>query len=69
MAKITNKVKAYRKSKNLRQEDLADLVGVSRQTIIAVENERYSPSLELGFKIARVLGQNVEDIFYVDFEA
>ena len=68
MAKITNSVKEHRKSHNLRQEDLADLVGVSRQTIIAIENEKYSPSLELGFKIARVLNEKVEDVFFIDFE-
>ena len=68
MAKITNKVKDNRKSRNLRQEDLAALVGVSRQTIIAIENEKYSPSLELGFKIAKVLNEKVEDVFFIDFE-
>ena len=68
MAKITNKVKENRKSRNLRQEDLAALVGVSRQTIIAIENEKYSPSLELGFKIAKVLNEKVEDVFFIDFE-
>ena len=68
MAKITNKVKENRKSCNLRQEDLAALVGVSRQTIIAIENEKYSPSLELGFKIAKVLNEKVEDVFFIDFE-
>jgi putative transcriptional regulator len=68
VAKITNKVKENRKSRNLRQEDLAALVGVSRQTIIAIENEKYSPSLELGFKIAKVLNEKVEDVFFIDFE-
>ena len=68
MAKITNKVKENRKSRNLRQEDLAALVGVSRQTIIAIENEKYSPSLELGFKIAKVINEKVEDVFFIDFE-
>ncbi|HMQ96083.1 MAG TPA: helix-turn-helix transcriptional regulator [Candidatus Saccharibacteria bacterium] len=65
---MTNKVKENRKSCNLRQEDLAALVGVSRQTIIAIENEKYSPSLELGFKIAKVLNEKVEDVFFIDFE-
>ena len=68
MAKITNKVKDNRKSRNLRQEDLAALVGVSRQTIIAIENQKYSPSLELGFKIAKVLNEKVEDLFFIDFD-
>ena len=68
MAKITNKVKERRKSHNFRQEDLADLVGVSRQTIIAIENQKYSPSLELGFKIAKVFDEKVEDLFFIDFE-
>lgn len=66
---MTNKVKEYRKRRKLRQEDLADLVGVSRQTIIAIENEKYNPSLELGFKIAKVLRKSVEDVFYIDFDA
>ena len=68
VAKITNKVKERRKVQNFRQEDLADLVGVSRQTIIAIENEKYSPSLELGFKIAKVLNEKVDDIFFIDYD-
>ena len=47
----------------MTQQQLADLCGVSRQTINAVERNKYPPSLELAFKIARVFGVAVEDIF------
>lgn len=47
----------------MTQEELARRVGVTRQTIIAIEKNRYSPSLELAFRIARVFGKSVEDVF------
>ena len=63
MARITNKVRLYRKTLGLRQEDLAELCSVSRQTIIAIENEKYSPSLELAMNLSRLLGKTVEEVF------
>jgi putative transcriptional regulator len=47
----------------MTQQDLADRVGLTRQTIIAVEQGRYSPSLEAAFKIARVFGAPLEQVF------
>jgi putative transcriptional regulator len=50
----------------MTQQELADRVGVSRQTIIATEQSRYSPSLELAFRIARVFGVPLEQVFSFD---
>ncbi|MDF9810609.1 putative transcriptional regulator [Aurantimicrobium minutum] len=50
----------------LSQADLAELLGVSRQTINAIETEKYSPSLELAIRIARYFESNVEEVFHVD---
>lgn len=47
----------------MTQQQLADMVGVTRQTIIAIENAKYYPSLELAFRIARVFGLPVEEVF------
>lgn len=63
---MKNNIKKLRQSKKLRQEDLANLLGVSRQTIIAVENDRYNPSLELAMKLARVLNTTVEELFFLE---
>jgi putative transcriptional regulator len=51
---------------NLSQADLADKLGVSRQTINAIETERYSPSLELAIHIARFFNTTVEEVFHVN---
>ena len=59
-------IKALRKGAGLRQEDLAERVGVSRQTIIAIENNKYNPTLELAMKLAKELGKIVEDIFFLE---
>ena len=63
---MKNGIKALRKEHGLRQEDLADKLGVSRQTIIAIENDKYNPTLELAMKLAKQLGKSVEDIFTLD---
>lgn len=47
----------------LRQEDLAEILGVTRQTIIAIENDKYDPTLELAMKISAFFGKSVNDIF------
>lgn len=60
---MINNIKDLRKKKKLRQEDLAELLDVSRQTIIAIENGKYNPSLELAFAIAEVFKLKIEDIF------
>jgi putative transcriptional regulator len=60
---IANSVKHHREQKNITQEQLAAAVGVSRQTIIAIEKGNYEPSLGLGLKIAKFFKQKVEDLF------
>lgn len=60
---VENKLKVYRAMKDLTQEELADKVGVTRQTIIAIENNKYLPSLELAFKIADFFDVGLEEIF------
>lgn len=63
---MKNKIKQLRKAAGLRQEDMAKMLDVSRQTIIAIENDKYNPTLELAMKIAKLLKMNVEDIFSLD---
>lgn len=60
---ITSRLKIYRNEKDLTQEELAITVGVSRQTINAIEKGKYLPSLELAFKLCRVFKLNIEDLF------
>lgn len=50
----------------MRQEDVANQLSVTRQTIIAVENDKYNPTLELAMKLARLLNTPVEEIFQLD---
>ncbi len=63
---MKNRVRELRKDKNLRQEDLANQLQVTRQTIIAIENNKYNPSLELALKMARFFDIPVEEIFQLD---
>ena len=63
---MKNNIKKLRKSEGLRQEDMAKILGVSRQTIIAIENDKYNPTLELAMKIARLLQLHVEEIFILE---
>lgn len=65
---MRNLVKQLRKQIGLRQEDLAKELGVSRQTIIAIENDKYNPTLELAMKIAKLLKLHVDEIFFLDDE-
>jgi len=66
---IKNKIRTYRFLKGeLTQQDLANLVQVSRQTIIAIENFQYSPSLELAFKLSIIFECTLDELFYVDKE-
>jgi len=60
---MKNKLKVFRAMHDLTQEELADKIGVSRQTVIAIESDKYLPSLGLAFKIARLFKVKVEDIF------
>ena len=60
---MKNHIKKYRTQKGLLQQELADLCGVSRQTVNAIENNKYDPTLELAFKLSRALDTTVEDLF------
>jgi putative transcriptional regulator len=60
---MNNRVKELRTAAGMRQEDLADKVGVSRQTIISVEIGRYNPSLELAWRLSKALGITIEELF------
>lgn len=60
---MKNRLRILRAEYDWTQEDLAQKLGVSRQAVIAIEKEKYDPSLPLAFKIARLFGKPVEDIF------
>ncbi|QTC91300.1 helix-turn-helix transcriptional regulator [Brevundimonas goettingensis] len=60
---MNNRLKVLRAERNWSQADLAEQLGVSRQTVNALETGRYDPSLPLAFKIARVFAQPIESIF------
>jgi putative transcriptional regulator len=60
---MKNKLKVYRAMQDITQEELANELGVTRQTIIAIEKERYDPSLILAFKISRFFKVQIEEIF------
>lgn len=61
--RMKNKIKVFRAMNDLTQEDLARDVGVTRQTILAIEKGKYDPSLELAFRIASRFGVHIEEIF------
>lgn len=60
---MKNKLKVYRAMNDITQEQLAKEIGVTRQTIIAIEKDKYNPSLALAFKIARFFDVKIEDVF------
>jgi len=61
--RVTNHVRRLREAAGLTQADLGTKVGVTRQTIIAIEAEKYAPSLELAFRLARSFGRPFEKVF------
>ena len=62
--KVENNIRALRFAKGeMTQAQLAEAIGVTRQTIIAIEQARYSPTLEMAFQIAHVLGVSLEEVF------
>ncbi len=63
---MDNNIRELRAARGLSQGQLGDVLGVSRQTINAIETERYTPSLPLAIGLARFFGTTVEDIFNVD---
>lgn len=65
---LKNRLEELRRARGLRQEELADALEVSRQTIGSLENGRYNPSILLAFKIARYFGMSIEEIFIYEEE-
>lgn len=65
---MKNKIKVYRAMHDLTQDNLANALGVTRQTILAIEKGRYDPSLELAFKMARYFNTTVEELFVYESE-
>ncbi len=65
---MKNRLEELRKQRGIRQEDLAEVLGVSRQTIGSLENGRYNPSILLAYKISRYFKCTIEDIFIYEEE-
>ncbi len=65
---MKNRIQELRKENRIRQEDLADAVGVTRQTIISLENGKYNASLQLAYKIAKYFDKQIEEIFLFEEE-
>ncbi|MBP0957330.1 MAG: helix-turn-helix transcriptional regulator [Huintestinicola sp.] len=65
---MKNRLEEIRKERGIKQEELAQAMGVSRQTIGSLENGRYNPSITLAIKLARFFGMTVEDIFIYEEE-
>lgn len=66
---MKNRIEEIRKTRGIRQEELAKTLGVSRQTISSLENGRYNPSITLAYRIAKYLGMTIEEVFIFDEEA
>jgi len=66
MSELKTKLKEYRAKHDMKQGELADLVGVRRETIIRLEKGLYNPSLKLAMDIAKVFGTTVEELFYFE---
>jgi len=65
---IINSVQTLRQDKGLTQQELAEKVGVTRQTVISIEKGNYTPSVLLALKLAQVFNVSVEDIFKISYE-
>ncbi|MBC8589985.1 helix-turn-helix transcriptional regulator [Wansuia hejianensis] len=63
---MKNIILEKRKAKKLTQEELANLVGVTRQTILAIENDKYDPTLKLAMTLAKFLGTTVDELFTLE---
>jgi putative transcriptional regulator len=61
--RVRNRIRELRAERGLTQQNLADAIGVSRQTVNAIEGEKYSPSLEAAFQIAAALGRGLGEVF------
>jgi len=65
---LNNKIRVFRAEQNLSQEELARKVGVRRETIVHLENNKYMPSLKLAYDIARVFDKEIENVFIFEEE-
>ena len=65
---MKNRIEDIRKQRSIRQEELAKVLGVSRQTVSSLENGRYNPSILLAYKIAKYFGMPIEEVFIFDEE-
>jgi putative transcriptional regulator len=65
---MKNRIRVFRAELNISQEELANQMGVSRQTIHAIENNKYAPSLTLGMSIAKLFKKTVEEVFQMEEE-
>ena len=65
---MNNRIEEIRNARNIRQEELASILGVSRQTISSLENGRYNPSITLAHKIAKFFGMQIEEVFIFEEE-
>ncbi|MBR4881747.1 MAG: helix-turn-helix transcriptional regulator [Clostridia bacterium] len=65
---MENKIKELRKEKSITQDELALAVGVTRQTVISLENGRYNASLQLAYKISKYFGMSIEEVFIFEEE-
>ena len=65
---MKNRIEEIRNAKGIRQDELAKLMGISRQTISSLENGRYNPSIMLAYKISRYFGMTIEEVFIFDEE-
>lgn len=66
--KVHNHIRYYRRLKELTQEELAELVGVHRQTILAIEKQKYDPSISVVLMLSKVLEEPVEKLFFLEEE-
>ncbi|MCK9593499.1 MAG: helix-turn-helix transcriptional regulator [Methanoregula sp.] len=60
---MKNRIRVLRAEREMTQEQLAELVGVTRNTIISIEKDKYCPSLKLGYRIARIFAVGIDDVF------
>ena len=65
---MKNRIEEIRKERGIRQEELAKMLGVSRQTVSSLEAGRYNPSISLAFKVARCFGMTIEEVFIYEEE-
>lgn len=66
---MKNRLEELRKTRSLRQDELGEALGVSRQTVISIEKGKYNPSILLAFKIASFFGMPIEEIFIYEGDA